>query len=523
MLLIISLYYDPFTPALTDPQNTLSPLRLDPTACVAVQGACLKEYLYPIGARLFWASIVPASVFILLVFGHDCWRRICPLSFMSQLPAALGLQRRQKWNPSETGNRRHQPINIKKDAWLARNYLYFQFSLLYLGLCIRILFVNSDRWALGSFLLATIAAAIAVGFLYGGKSWCNYVCPMAPVQRVYGEPRGLLTRPAHQDKRPISQSMCRTVAPTGEERSACVACQAPCIDIDAERSYWETIDQPDRRLLYYGYPGLVFAFYAYYYLYAGNWDYYFLGAWTHEEHQLATLMHPGFYLMGTAIPIPKLVAVPLFLGLCTVGSYGLGVKLEKAYKAYARRHCQGLSTQIIRHRMFTLFTFGVFNLFFVFGGRPMLGLLPLSLQNVFNAMVVLTSTLWLHRTWGRSPELYLREKLAVYLRHQLSRLDINISKFLGGCTLEDLTPGEVYVLAKVLPGFTREKRRQVYIGVIREAMAEGRINFASSWEVLRNMRLQLEISDQEHQQLLTELGIENYQLFKPQPYRALTT
>ena len=480
-----------------------------------VQGACLEEPLYPIGARIFWATIVPASVFILLVFGHDCWRRICPLSFMSQLPAALGIQRRHKRDRSATGKHRHQPVNIKKDAWLAHNYLYLQFFLLYVGLCIRILFVNSDRWALGSFLLATIGAAIAVGFLYGGKSWCNYVCPMAPVQRVYSEPRGLLTRPAHQDKRHITQSMCRTVTPMGQEQSACVGCQNPCIDIDAERSYWETIEQPDRRLLYYGYPGLVFAFYVYYYLYAGNWDYYFLGAWTHEEHQLATLMDPGFYLMGAAIPIPKLVAVPLFLGLCTVGSYVLGVRLEKAYKAYIRRRNQGLSNQMIRHRMFTLFTFGVFNLFFVFGGRPMLGLLPLSLQYVFNAVVVLTSTLWLHRTWGRSPELYLREKLATYLRHQLSRLEINISRFLGGCSLDDLTPGEVYVLAKVLPGFTQEKRRQVYIGVMRQALAEGHINGASSLEVLRNVRLQLEISDQEHQQLLTELGIENYELLQP--------
>jgi polyferredoxin len=57
--------------------------------------------------------------------------------------------------------------------------------------------VNSDRLLLGLFLLLTIASAITVGFLYGGKTWCNYICPMAPVQMVYSEPSGLLTSVAH--------------------------------------------------------------------------------------------------------------------------------------------------------------------------------------------------------------------------------------------------------------------------------------------------------------------------------------
>jgi hypothetical protein len=35
--------------------------------------------------------------------------------------------------------------------------------------------------------------------------------------------------------------MCRTVLPDGKEQSACVACQNPCIDIDAERNYWDSL------------------------------------------------------------------------------------------------------------------------------------------------------------------------------------------------------------------------------------------------------------------------------------------
>ncbi len=61
---------------------------------------------------------------------------------------------------------------------------------------------------------------------------------MAPVQLFYAEPRGLITSIAHQgDKATITQSMCRRMTPEGKEQSACVACQSPCVDIDAEQSY----------------------------------------------------------------------------------------------------------------------------------------------------------------------------------------------------------------------------------------------------------------------------------------------
>ena len=307
--------------------------------------------------------------------------------------------------------------------------------------------------------------------------------------------------------------MCRTVTPTGQEQSACVACQSPCIDIDAERSYWDSVDQPDRRLLYYGYPGLVFGFYFYYYLYAGNWDYYFSGAWTHEENQLATLLDPGFYLMGMAIPIPKLAAVPLTIGLCIVVSYILGLNWEKGYKAYLQRSKHLHSKSLIRHRLFTLSTFGVFNLFFVFGGRPMLRLLPGSLQYLFNALILLTSTLWLYRTWRRSSERYLQEKLAAALRKQLNRLELDVSQFLDGRSLNDLAPGEIYVLAKVLPGFTQEKRRQVYLGVLKEALDQSGFQPSKSLKVFQSLRQGLGISETEHNQLLDQLRQQNPSLF----------
>jgi hypothetical protein len=128
--------------------------------------------------------------------------------------------------------------------------------------------IGSDRLALGIWLITTIAAAVLVGYLYAGKSWCQYFCPMAPVQMVFTGPRGLLGSQAHwQKEKGLTQSTCREVDPkTQQEKSACVGCKSPCMDIDAERSYWDRIVKDDQKFILYGYLGLVFGFYVYYFL-----------------------------------------------------------------------------------------------------------------------------------------------------------------------------------------------------------------------------------------------------------------
>ncbi|MGB8699618.1 MAG: cyclic nucleotide-binding domain-containing protein [Thermosynechococcaceae cyanobacterium] len=520
LVLIASLFYDPLSPWLTQPDNVWSPLRIDPNLCVKVQGVCLKEQPYPLGTTIFWGAIVPISIFILLIFGHELWRRICPLSFLSQIPRALGWQRQIKHVNPTTGKARYELPKVKPGSWLGRNYLYLQFGLLYAGLCARILFINSNRLALAAWFIATIAAAIAVGYFYGGKSWCNYFCPMSPVQSIYAEPGGLLASQAHIGDQKITQSMCRTVTDEGKEQSACVACQTPCIDIDAERAYWDAVTQPKQKQLYYGYVGLVVGYFCYYYLYAGNWAYYFSGAWAHQENQLDTLLKPGLYLFGTPIPIPKLMAVPLVLGGFSIAGHLVGQFLAHRYQDYLQRTKQPLSPEIIQHRLFTLCTFAVFNFFFIFGGRPLILLLPLFLQFFYEGLIVGLSTLWLYRTWQRNPDRYARESLATRLRRQLSKLQLNVAQFLEGRSLEDLNTDEVYVLAKVVPGFTKEKRHQAYKGVLREALEEGYVNTASSLEVLQQMRAELDISEEEHRQVLEELGVEDPELLDPTQKRS---
>ncbi|UBF30300.1 cyclic nucleotide-binding domain-containing protein (plasmid) [Kovacikia minuta CCNUW1] len=520
LLLIASLFYDPWTPALTQPDHPWSPLRL-PDECIKVQGQCLEQAPYPLGATIFWGAVVPAGIFILLVFGHELWRRICPLSFLSQIPRALGWQRQFKRENQKTGKVRYELAKVKPDSWLGRNYLYVQLSWFFIGLCGRILFFNADRLMLAIWLLVTIVAAIAVGYFYGGKSWCQYFCPMAPVQTVFSEPGGLLGSKAHTSQQPITQSMCRTVLPDGEEKSACVACQNPCFDIDSERTYWQGLSSPNTSLLRYGYIGIVFGYFVYYYLYAGNWDYYFSGAWNREPDQLASLMKPGLYLFGHVINIPKLVAVPLVLGGAIAIAYVLGQWIEARIQSYNRRHRPGLTSETIRHRIFAICTFGVFNFFFIFAARPLILLTPVWVQYVYDLGLVFLSTLWLQKTWRRSSDLYSRENLANRFRKQLQKLQLDVSQYLDGRSLDDLHTDEVYVLAKILPGFTHTKRHQAYKGVVREALEEGYVNTSSSLSVLQQMRQELGISDDEHREVLEELGIEDPELLNPNRQRTL--
>jgi 4Fe-4S binding domain len=496
LVLIASMFYDPISAKLTEPNYLFG--ASDANACFEFQGECRQLTPYPLGARIFWGMVVPLSIITLLVFGHEAWRRICPLSFMSQIPRALGWQRKRL---------------VKENSWLHRNHSSLQMGLLFLGLNIRLLFVNSDRVLLGIFLLLTILSAITIGFLYGGKTWCNYFCPMAPVQKIYSEPSGLLGSVAHTaPPMSITQSMCRTVDKNGQEKSACVACKSPCMDIDAQNSYWNNIQQSDRKLLYYGYLGLVIGFYLYFWLYSGNWRFLSGGVWN-ETNQLATLLSPGFYTNGRAIPIPKLFAVPLTLTFCSGTTYAIGLWIEKTYKRYNKRFKHPLPVVQVYHRLFVIFTFAAFNLLFFLGVRPTLGWLPPVVQQLLSWGAVLASSLWLFKNWQRSAEQYAKERDGQLLRRQLNKLAIDFSQFLEGRSLENLNPDELHALAKVLPGFTHQYRLQVYAGVLKEALEQRSASPARSLKMFQSLRQELGINDQEHWQVLDKLCLEHPNVF----------
>lgn len=501
LLLIFSLFYDPITHHLTNPNNLLSPLR-DSLSQVLVQGEYLEEKPYPIGARIFWGMIIPSAIMIVLVFGHETWRRICPLYFLSQIPRALGLKPR---------------LNINQNKWLQSNHLYLQFSLLFIGLNFRILFVNSNRLALGLFLLSAIAISITVVFLYGGRSWCHYVCPFGIVQTVFTGPGGLLGSNATKTpSKSIPQSMCRTVDTiTNQEKSACIGCKSPCMDINAEKAYWNDLQKPGRRFIHYGYLGLVIGYFVYYVLYAGNFDYYFSGAWTHEENQLSTLWEPGFYLFNEPINVPKIIAVPLTLAFTVMLSYWVFNKIEKSHRAYVKRYNSRINSQQVLHRTLTICSFLAFNSFFVYGGKPEVLRLSVPAQILFNTLIVITSTIWLVRTWESSFEQYQKNSNLNSFRRQISKLLTNNSQVLAGRSLAELSSNELFILASVLPEYRQKDRLQIYKSIISEGLTQRNFTSAESLEVLQEIRHKLDLSENEHFSMLSEISSEQPFLIYP--------
>ncbi|MBE9008892.1 hypothetical protein IQ250_01525 [Pseudanabaenaceae cyanobacterium LEGE 13415] len=499
LVLIGLMFYDPITPALTHHENLANPFRIRLDSCIRIRETCLPNQQYTMTVIMWWAMIVPAGIFILLVFGHEFWRRICPLSFISQIPRALGIQRQRKVYDPITQEYRYEVATVGEDSWLGRNHLYLQSGLFFLGLGLRILFVNGDRYYLASFLLFTMACSILVGFLYGGKSWCNYFCPMSPVQTVYTGPRSLLGSQAHKKSKPgITQSMCRTVdAKTGQEQSACVSCKAPCIDIDAEKTYWQELHKPGRRLVQYGYLGMVIAFYWYYYLYSGNWDYYFTGAWTREEGLVSRLFDPGFYINGQSIPIPKAIAVFITYAVFAGATYLFGLIVERLCRKYMRWGNRPISAEQAQHVVFTLFSAVSFWTFFSYGARPSLNRLPTYPLLAFNALIVLVGAIWLYRTLGRTRSQYERECMANSLRKQLKKMRFD-QGFLQGRSIEDLSADEMYMLVNGITASSGQFRLQAYTGALQDLLEQKACDAETSFGFCSNLRQELQLNDDDH-------------------------
>jgi hypothetical protein len=197
--------------------------------------------------------------------------------------------------------------------------------------------------------------------------------------------------------------MCRTTDSSGIELPACIGCKTACPDIDLEKSYWTELMKPGRRFAQYGYLGLVIGFFCYFGLYSGNWDYYKSGIWTHEQDLIGQLFYPGFYVFGYAVPIPKLVAVPLTLAFFTLATYLIGIKLEKKYCYFLFHRGKRNFTKLALHRLYCIYTFLAFNIFYGFAGRPNLFLLPRPIVFLLDIAAILVSVIWLVRSLNRRP------------------------------------------------------------------------------------------------------------------------
>ncbi len=122
-----------------------------------------------IGIHLFWNILIPIAP-ILLVVAVGLWRNICPLASTALLPRHLELSKRKKLSIEQTGK-----LNL-----IAVIALFIIVPLRH-----AIFDVNGPATAI--LILSLGLIAVVLSFFYEWKSaWCSGLCPIHPVEKLYG-------------------------------------------------------------------------------------------------------------------------------------------------------------------------------------------------------------------------------------------------------------------------------------------------------------------------------------------------
>ncbi|MEO7106961.1 MAG: FAD-dependent oxidoreductase, partial [Rhodoferax sp.] len=212
------------------PQRAWHFLRIVSVACALAMVFAL--FTRPVWALpLFWLIIVPALPVTFMVI-PGLWRNLCPLAAMNQTPRLIGF----------TSGLAHTSR--------VREYSYV------VGIGLFFLLVSSRKWlfdqngtASGALILFGLIGALMGGLVFKGKSgWCSSICPLLPVQRIYGQTPLKL----------VGNSHCQP----------CVGCTKNCYDFNPKVAF--LADQYDddryhvgyRRLFAAALPGFILGFFT---------------------------------------------------------------------------------------------------------------------------------------------------------------------------------------------------------------------------------------------------------------------
>ena len=316
---------------------------------------------------VMWTMVMPAVPFAVTIIGFTWWRSVCPLA----AAGALGAHFSRAQGPRAPALLRSFPLSAA-------------LVLLGVALTIRLVAINGSGPALGAILLLIALAAFFVNLSWGGRSFCNHLCPVGVVERIYTDGAPLLAARAGR---------CRP----------CTGCKARCPDAQQERAFENDLESADRRWASYAFPGLVWGFYAYYFLREGEWAAFFDGRWTSLSFGGKSLFGPGFYFLPQ---LPAVIAAPLTLvAACAVG-YGAFCAVEQLLG----RHQP--DARLVRRRCLALAAFCAFNSFYLFAGAPTLLLFPCAAR--LTAFVVpVVATIVLLRRWKHDAVSPARIKLPV--------------------------------------------------------------------------------------------------------------
>lgn len=417
---------------------------------MAYLAVTVLAFAHPLTPRLFWTVGLPLLPVAIVLMGFYRWRAICPLAAIGRLGAL------------RSGAHRRVP------GWLEARFFLVTFGVLWAALVLRLVATNGDGVWLGALLVGLALAAVLVNALFTGKTWCNFVCPVGLVERIYTEPASLAP-----------------VSPTSQ-CARCTACKKNCPDIDQENAYWKDVESDPRRVATYAFPGLVLGFYLYYWLRAGDWAAYFDGAWTERAADAALAFGPGFFF---APSVPALAAAALSLLLCSAASYALFALAERLL---APLWGQGPdAAQRRRHHMLAAAAFAAFSIFYVFAGAPSLSRIDGGTRAMaFVAPVIATAFLW--RRWGQTRVGYLQKRTTAKL----------LKRWRFDAPPPD-TPAGVVAFVEA-HAQARELQLEVYRETVRETVADGLVSL-DELRLLEQLRERLGVSAQDHRRVLEEL------------------
>lgn len=125
---------------------------------------------YPsFGVILFWDILIPIAP-ALFVLASGLWRNICPLASLTLLPRHFGFSKRKRFSTTQ----------------LAKLNLVGVFAL-YLIVPLRHALFNNNGIATAILIISLAIAGLIMGFYYEWKSaWCSSLCPIHPVEKLYG-------------------------------------------------------------------------------------------------------------------------------------------------------------------------------------------------------------------------------------------------------------------------------------------------------------------------------------------------
>jgi len=139
---------------------------------------------YPkLGIHLFWNILIPIAP-LLLVVATGLWRNICPMASTALFPRHMGLSKRKKLTPEETGK-----LNL------------IAIIALFVLVPLRHAIFDLNGLATALLILSLGLIAVIVGSRYEWKSaWCSGLCPIHPVEKLYGLNNKLKLPNAHCDQ-----------------------------------------------------------------------------------------------------------------------------------------------------------------------------------------------------------------------------------------------------------------------------------------------------------------------------------